>query len=156
MSLVQYARFLATGGVVGAITVGCRELIGWLLSADNPARYSLSVVTAYAIGIVLSFIINRRYTFKDVGRIETGPSFLRFLAVALSGLLLTWLLSLTIRYETPWLIAGIGRYSATAAFAIATLISTAVTYPLNALVVFRRGRGAAQTARRDVARARGA
>jgi putative flippase GtrA len=152
MSLGEYARFLVTGVVVGVITIGCRELIGWLLRPDNPAAYSLSVVTAYAIGIVLSYIINRRYTFNDVGRIETGPSFLRFGGIALLGLLLTWLLSLTIRYETSWLIAP-GRYSAMAAFAIATLISSAVTYPLNALLVFRR---TDESPRRDLARVRGA
>jgi putative flippase GtrA len=85
---------------------------------------------------VLSFLINRRYTFEGVGRLGEWSSFLRFMLVAISGLVLTWLLSLAIRYETAWLIRP-GKYSATAAFVIAALISTAVTYPLNALVVFR-------------------
>ncbi len=155
MSLIQYARFLATGGVVGAITVGMRELIGWLLSADDPANYSVSVLSAYAGGIALSYTINRRYTFRDAVGIEAWPSLVRFVGVALAGLFLTWLFSLTIRYETSWLIAP-GRYSATSAFAIATLISTAVTYPLNALVVFRRAGRAAEPAPRDVAPARDA
>lgn len=141
MSLAQYARFLTTGGAVGALTVACRELIGWLLGADDPARYSISIVTAYAIGIVLSFIINRRYTFRYAGRLGVWASFLRFLGVALAGLLLSWSLSLTLRYETSWAIEP-GRFSALAAFAIATILSSAVTYPLTATVVFRRERQA--------------
>jgi putative flippase GtrA len=136
MSLLQYARFLASGGVVGALTVGFRELIGLSLGADNPLCYSVSVVSAYAGGIVLSFLINKLYTFKDVNGIVAWSSLIRFVPVALAGLSLTWLLSLTIRYESHWVIAA-GKYSATVAFAAATLISTAITYPLNALVVFR-------------------
>jgi putative flippase GtrA len=150
MSLAQYARFLATGGAVGALTVACRELIGWLLGADNPACYSISVLTAYAIGIVLSFIINRRYTFNDCDTLGIRSTFLRFLGVALSGLLLTWSFSLTIRYQTSWLIAS-GSYSGMAAFAVATLLASAVTYPLTALVVFRRGRRADEALRREAA-----
>jgi putative flippase GtrA len=150
MSLIQYARFLAIGGVVGAITVGCRELIGFLLGADEPFRYSVSVLTAYAIGIVLSFLINRRHTFRDIGRSPKWASFLRFVLVAILGLFLTWLLALTIRYETSWLIAP-GKYSASAAFVLAALISTAITYPLNALLVFRSFRRTNEPLPTDVA-----
>jgi putative flippase GtrA len=150
MSLIQYARFLTAGGIVGAITVACRELIGWWLGADNPARYSISVVTAYAIGIVLSFTLNRRYTFRYAGTLGTWPSFVRFLGVALLGLLLTWALSLAIRYQTAWAIEP-GRYSAMAAFAVATLLATAVTYPLTAAVVFRRARHADERMQQEAA-----
>jgi putative flippase GtrA len=138
MSLIQYARFLAVGGAIGLICIGCRALIGFVLGADTAARYSISVLTAYAGGILLSFLINGRYTFKDVSGNPEWSSFPSFVLVAVTGLMSTWLLSVLIRYETTsWM--ALGRYSGTIAFAIATLTSTALTYPLNALLVFRRG-----------------
>jgi putative flippase GtrA len=147
-------RFLVTGGVVGVLTVGFREAIGLILGSNDATHYSISVLTAYACGIVLSFLINRHYTF-GVGRKAAWSRFLRFVPVALTGLLSTWLLSLAIRYETSWLIVP-GKYSATAAFALATLISTAITYPLTALVVFRADRQSDEHLRQNAIGARGA
>ena len=136
MSLIQYTRFLVIGAGIGIITVGCRALIGAVLGPDDAVRYSISVVMAYAGGILLSFLVNGRYTFRDRATNARWSSLPAFVLVALAGLLSTWCLSLVIRYETgSWIV--LGKYSATAAFAIATLLSTGLTYPLNALVVFR-------------------
>jgi putative flippase GtrA len=139
MSLSQYARFLVIGAFVGLITVGCRELIARILVTDNAAYYSLSVVLAYALGIVLAYTLNRRHTFDQRETSATCSRFALFALIALLGAFCTWLLSLLLRYGMH-LNALLGEHAAAAAFALAALLSTLVTYPLNARFVFRRAR----------------
>ncbi len=130
LSLAQYARFLFIGGVVGLFSLACRELIGRGLGDSTELRYSISVLTAYVAGIVLSFCLNRALTFRS--RVtSTWSRFPAFVAVACTGMLLTWLLALSLRH-LDGLEGLFGRYSATAAFAVATLLATLITYPLNA------------------------
>jgi len=136
MSFLQYARFLITGAVVAAITVGCRELIGRFLFADTPFYYSLSVVLAYVVGIILSFLLNQMFTFRRKATEGDWLQFARFVAIALVGMLSTWLISLGLRYGLS-LDRYIGTLAAAAAFATAAFLSSAITYPLNALLVFR-------------------
>jgi putative flippase GtrA len=137
MSLTQYVRFLVSGAVVAVITIACRELIGSLLGADTALYYSVSVVLAYAIGIVLSFVINQRFTFQTTAASRDWSKFLVFVGIALAGMASTWALSLTLRYGLG-LEAALGDISAGVAFALAALLSSALTYPLSALLVFRR------------------
>ena len=138
MSPVQYARFLATGAAVAVVTIGCRELIGLVLGGDDAVRYSISVILAYAIGIAISFWGNRRFTFQQLAAEQTGTKFAMFVVVALIGMLSTWLLSLALRYGLR-LERFIGKpSSASVAFATAALLSSLITYPLNALFVFSK------------------
>jgi putative flippase GtrA len=139
MSLSQYARFLVIGGFVGLITVGCRELIGRMLVTDSAAYYSLSVVLAYALGIALTYVLNRRHTFNQRDTSASYSTFALFALIALLGAFCTWMLSLLLRYGAH-LNALLGNCAAAAAFALAALLSTLITYPLNARFVFRRGR----------------
>jgi putative flippase GtrA len=139
LSLSQYTRFLLVGAVVGLITVACRELIGRLLGVDNAARYSVSVVSAYALGIVLAYLLNRRHTFAQHEVAPSYGNFALFALIAVMGALCTWLLSLALRYGAH-LNDRLGAYAAATAFALAALLSTLVTYPLNARFVFRRAR----------------
>jgi putative flippase GtrA len=135
LSLGQYARFMLVGGFVGVVTVACRELLGHVLHADTPQAYSLSVVVAYAVGLVLSFLINHRFTFKEPAAQRSWRKFAQFVAVALTGMLITWALSLALRYGLR-LDAVIGPAAKLAAFATAALASSALTYPLSSLFVF--------------------
>lgn len=135
MSFAQYARFLFVGGIVGVLTIGCRELIAHVLASDTPVLYSVSIVCAYAIGIATSFALNSRFTFK-ASRSFDWYKFARFIVIALVGMLSTWLLSLLLRYGLK-LHVVFGDASAGVAFAVATLLSSLITYPLNASVVFR-------------------
>jgi putative flippase GtrA len=145
MSLSQYARFLLVGGFVGLITLGARELVGRVLIADNAAYYSVSVLIAYALGIALSYALNRRHTFNLAGGSSGYSDFALFALIALGGALSTWMLSLALRYGAH-LEMLLGRSSATVAFALATLLSSLITYPLNAQFVFRRSSSAVETA----------
>ena len=135
----QYAKFLAVGTFVGLVTVGLRELIGRILGADNATYYSLSVVLAYAVGIVLSYALNRRATFGADSSSATVTAFVLFTAIALLGTASTWAFSLLIRYGAH-LSVLLGNFAAAAAFALAAVVSTLITYPLNARFVFRRSR----------------
>lgn len=135
MSLGQYARFLMVGAFVGVVSVACRELSGYLLGADTRENYMLSVALAYTLGIGLSFWMNHRFTFIAEGRSVNWRAFARFTAIAVVGLISTWLLSLTLRYGAH-LDALIGRLAKPAAFATATLLSSVLTYPLNSRFVF--------------------
>jgi putative flippase GtrA len=139
LSLGQYARFMFVGGFVGVVTVACRELLGHILHADTPQAYSLSVVAAYAIGLVLSFLINHRFTYNGPAAQRNWRKFAQFVAVALVGMLITWALSLALRYGLR-LDALIGSLAKPVAFATAALASSALTYPLNSLFVFRESR----------------
>jgi putative flippase GtrA len=134
MCLAQYSRFIVVGGLVAVITIACRELIGYLLGPDTPLLYSMSVVAAYGLGIVLSFVLNRQFTFGS----KSGygwSRFGRFVAIAIFGMFLTWLLSIALRYGLR-LQSVFGDASAGIAFATAAFLSSVLTYPLNALLVF--------------------
>ena len=112
-------------------------MIGYLLPGETAFYYSLSVVLAYVIGIGLSFLINQRFTFQQAG--GNKSKFLVFVAIAITGLVSTWLLSLTLRYGLR-LDSFLGDVAPACAFAAAALLSSALTYPLNALFVFREPR----------------
>lgn len=135
MSLTRYARFLVVGAFVGILTVGCRELIGRILVVDTRLTFTVSIVLAYAFGITLGFLLNHRFTFDADGTSRNAGMFLRFVVVAVIGLVLTWLLSFTFRYAAN-LDAQIGPAAKPAAFAIAALLASLITYPLNARFVF--------------------
>jgi putative flippase GtrA len=137
MSLGQYARFLIIGAFVGIVSVACRELIGYLLGADTAWNYSLSVASAYAVGIMLSFLLNHRFTFGGDDSSRNWRIFSRFVMIAVVGLVSTWLLALALRYGAR-LDARIGSAAKLVAFVTATLLSSLLTYPLNARFVFGR------------------
>ena len=61
--------------------------------------------------------------------------FLHFTAIAIVGLVSTWILALALRYGTH-LDAYIGSAAKLVAFATATFLSSLLTYPLNARFVF--------------------
>lgn len=145
MSVTRYARFLLVGALVGILTVGCRELIGRILIVDTRLTFTVSVVLAYAFGITVSFLLNRRFTFDGQGTSHNAGTFLRFVAIALVGLVLTWLLSFTFRYAAN-LDAQIGPAAKPTAFAVAALLASLLTYPLNARFVFGSARTVSPTA----------
>lgn len=138
MSLHRYVRFIAVGGLVGIATVGARGLIAHSLGADTARHYSVSVVTAYGLGILLSFALNRRFTFQEESA-SRAPwrALVPFTVFALAGLGSTWMFALLLRYGLA-LGEVLGRSTADAAFAVAAILSTAITYPLNARLVFGR------------------
>jgi putative flippase GtrA len=127
------------------LSIAARELFGWLLGRDDPTRYSISVALGYVAGIVVSYLLNQRFTFGKDKAARNWSRFLPFVGVAMVGLLSTWLMSLALRYGLP-LQSLLGKSSASVAFAFATVLSSLITYPLNALFVFgKKGRATSAT-----------
>jgi len=153
LSLAQYARFLVVGTIAGLFSIACRELFGYLLGADDPRNYSISVALAYAAGIVVSFVLNQRFTFLKDKAERSWSKFIPFVAVAMAGLVCTWLISIALRYGLP-LTALIGKSSASVAFAAATVLASLITYPLNGLFVFGKKSSATNAMRDTVATSR--
>jgi len=153
LSLGQYARFFVVGTIAGLFSIACREIFGHLLGTDDPRHYSVSVALAYMAGIAVSFMLNQRFTFFRDKATHTWSRFIPFVAVALVGLVCTWLISVALRYGLP-LPALIGKSSAPVAFAAATVIASLITYPLNALFVFGRKSSATSAMSATVATSR--
>jgi putative flippase GtrA len=135
------------------LSVASREVFGRLLVPDDALHYSVSVVLAYMVGIAVSFFLNHRFTFLGGAASRNWPRFMLFVAVALVGLVCTWLISLALRYGLP-LPALIGKSSALVAFALATLLASLITYPLNALFVFGEQKSATKATSTTVATSR--
>jgi len=92
-------------------------------------------------GIVVSFVLNQRFTFSAHQEARQWSRFMPFVAVALVGLVCTWLISLALRYGLP-LPALIGKSSASVAFAMATVLASLITYSAQCLFVFGKKRSA--------------
>lgn len=138
LSTRQYSSYLLVGVFVGLVTVGLREVIGALLPADTPFYYSVSIVVVYAIGILLSFVMQRLLTFKSTmacSLIGDLPRLGRFIVVAGIGAGATWLIALGLRYGLAF-DTIFGRYGASMAFGVAAVVASLITYSLNATVVF--------------------
>lgn len=132
-----YLRYLVVGAVVGVLTIALRELFAFMLPADTPAYYALSVVLAYAVGIVCSYYGHHNVTFnmqEPVGGHATA--FTRFTFIAIAGLLATTSMSMLIRYGLP-VDRVLGEYSGSFAFALATILASILTYSLNSAFTFR-------------------
>jgi putative flippase GtrA len=104
-------------------------------------------------GIAVSFVLNQRFTFSAAKAARDWSRFMPFVAVALVGLACTWLISVALRYGLP-LQALIGQSSAAVAFAMATVLASLITYPLNALFVFGNHKSATSATSATVATSR--
>jgi len=132
-----YLRYFVVGAVVGVLTIALRELFAIMLPADTPAYYALSVVLAYAVGIICSYYGHHKVTFsmhEAVGGHATA--FTRFTFIAIAGLLATTSMSMLIRYGLP-VDRLLGEYSGGFAFALATILASILTYSLNSVFTFR-------------------
>jgi putative flippase GtrA len=100
----QFARFVTVGilntGVGLTVIFAAKALLGWADLAAN--------ATGYAVGLVMSFALNRAWTFRDRGRV--GPAVLRFLA----AFVLAYLVNLATVFGLRD-VAGVNSYLAQAA-----------------------------------------
>jgi len=137
VALNQYGRYFVIGGLVGVMTLLLREGIA-RIAGDTPALYLLSVLIAYAIGILISFLLHRYLTFRERLATPAHPlnsALLRFSLIALLGMALTAGMAMAVRYLLA-LDAVFFAYSGAAAFVIASLLTSVVTYALNARLSF--------------------
>jgi putative flippase GtrA len=101
----QFLRFLLFSGLAAAANflVGLffYNFLGW----DGAWGYKLAVMLGFTAGMVVSFCLNRAFTFARSGR-RLHQEMRTFLIVSLGGLLLTVVIAASLRsFVTPWLIA---------------------------------------------------
>jgi putative flippase GtrA len=132
-----YVRYFVVGAIVGVLTIGVREVFAYLLPADTPVYYALSVILAYAVGIVCSYYGHHYLTFRMQEAVDGhATAFTRFASIAIAGLLATTTMSMVIRYGLP-VDRLLGQYAGAFAFALATVLASILTYSLNSAVTFK-------------------
>lgn len=136
LSLSQYRRYALIGALVGVATVCFREFAAFCLPADNAVFYVVSILLAYAFGIILSFSLQLFFTFHRRPGDRNLETFGRFLLVAVLGAASTSALASLIRYGMD-LDVFLGDTAATGAFIAAAFLSSVLTYALSAQFVFR-------------------
>ena len=133
----RYFVYVIVATVVGAITIAIRELLGYLLGADTKLNYAMSVLIAYACGIVLSFVWQARVTFGKRRIDELRSRFSLFAGMAVASSLLAVMISRLLRYE-----GGFDHWFGVAgpaiAFGLAGVLTSVVAYAANARFVFDR------------------
>ncbi|MDP6705671.1 MAG: GtrA family protein [Alphaproteobacteria bacterium] len=103
----QFLKFLLFSGLAAAANflVGLffYNVLGW----DAAWSYKLAVMLGFVAGMVVSFALNRAFTFARSGR-RLHQEMHTFVIVSLGGLLLTVVLAASLRaWTTPWLIAAL-------------------------------------------------
>ncbi|WP_448679308.1 GtrA family protein [Pseudomonas nicosulfuronedens] len=133
--LRQYLRFLLVGGGLAALCVVLREVFGQLFPLGRYV-YAVSVFLAYALCMVLNYLISGRFVYR-LGRRSWGEA-LRFLLVAVVTSLLVSLLADQLFRFLQWL--GGGRYIGAISLMIAALLLSLLSFSLNRKWVYRNGR----------------
>jgi putative flippase GtrA len=132
----QYPTYILVGVGVTLFTVMLRSLIGLLIEDDTVAKYISSIILAYILGILMSFLAHKNITFKTRHRLSIAKSF-NFIAIHFVGMSITLIGSTTLR-ETL-LDARLPReLSKLFAFAASALVLSVITYLLKQYIVFNK------------------
>ncbi len=86
----QFLLFVLTSGTSALVNVISRVGFSTLLS------FELAVLAAYAVGMIIAFILARRYVFTNSG-LSVKRSFAAFALVNLVAVVQTWLVSIGLR-----------------------------------------------------------
>lgn len=82
----QFGVFLVVGGACAAVNFGAGAAIRMVCAGS--AAFAVSVAVGFTAGAVLSFLLNRRYTFR-VDRSPIGPQAWRFTLLSFVAVLLS-------------------------------------------------------------------
>lgn len=134
MPLYQYFRFCVVGGIVGLLALGAMALAELLLPATRVV-YVVEVLVVYAVGVVLSYLLQKRFTFAVPRSERKAAQFHRFVAIALLGAALTTGLSFALKYFFRWP-ESLAGFSGSLSFALACLLTSLLTFFLNRQWVF--------------------
>ena len=78
-------RFLTVGGVCYLITVGLNFLLKWTIFEAKP---TISLIVATAIASVVSYFLNRRWTFESRGKHHSTVEMALFILVTGLGIII--------------------------------------------------------------------
>jgi len=135
ISLRQYASYAVVALVAFFVTISSREAFAWILPADTVWFYTMSMVLAYALGIIVNFTLQHTLTFRLGPSDKSWSMFIGFVAVAAIGAAVTVAAALAFRYLLGFALL-FGDFAGTAAFVAGTVIASLVTYWMNARFVF--------------------
>lgn len=113
-------------GAVGLVNTGVTALVIFLLKLTG-IHYVFYTLAGYAVGITISFFLNRKFTFRSNGK--TSKQALKFLLVTGSLLALTQLLQ--------YLLIDVAGINETIGVILGMVFYTGTGYILNRLFVFR-------------------
>jgi len=114
-------------GAVGLVNTGVTAAVIFLVKLTG-MHYSLYTLAGYAVGITISFLLNRRFTFRKQDN-KAGGQLIKFLCVTISLLLLTQLLQ--------YLLIDLAGINETISVIIGMVFYTGTGYILNRLFVFK-------------------
>jgi len=135
LSLSQYLRYIAVALAALITTVLVRELVQFIMGIDTKITYGASIIFAYTFGIAVNFSLQKRFTFRIAPTGNDARTFLGFVIVALAGVVVTFLAAFALRYGLR-LDNAVGSGAPTIAFLGAAVVSSFLTYALNARYVF--------------------
>jgi putative flippase GtrA len=130
----RYPTYFLVGVGVTLLTILIRSLIGWIVKDDSTSKYLLTIILTYIIGIYLSFVGHKTFTFKVEGKL-TLLQVLRFIGIHVVGMFITLIVSVKLRefcldiFLTPEL-------SKMTAFALSAILVSMITYVLKKRIVF--------------------
>ncbi len=122
----EFFTILRYGGV-GLVNTGVTATVIFLLKLTS-IHYSLYTLAGYAVGIAVSFFLNRRFTFKKQNE-NAGKQAAKFIAVTVSLLLLTQLIQ--------YLLIDIAGINETIGVILGMVFYTGTGYIINRIFVFR-------------------
>ncbi|MFO7612038.1 MAG: GtrA family protein [Clostridia bacterium] len=114
-------------GAVGLVNTGVTAAVIFLLKLTG-IHYVFYTLAGYAVGICVSFFLNRRFTFRKTEKKAAGQV-IKFISVTVSLLLLTQLLQ--------YLLIDVSGFSETAGVIAGMVFYTGTGYILNRIFVFR-------------------
>jgi putative flippase GtrA len=122
--LGKYPTYFIVGGFVTSVVIILRHIIGGFLQR-SPEGFVISIVAVYAVGIILSYILQSRFTFQTQ-KTQTRSFKYKFLAYVTVQLLLPWPISI--------------KFQDTIAFIIASFITSVATYTVSKMHIFKQVR----------------
>lgn len=110
----QFGVFLIVGGLSAAVNFLSGAAIR--LVSTSGVVYAISIVVGMFTGSVMSFFLNRRFTFK-VDDEPAGPQALRFALASVGAIFLGWafaevLFAIWVALGSPWLSRASGESAA--------------------------------------------
>ena len=85
---MQIIKFLGNSGLAALVNILTGHFLYGVLGLSVGWQYSFSVATAFLVGMVVSYTLNRRFTFEPSGR-RKRRELPDFLLVSLGGLAIT-------------------------------------------------------------------
>jgi putative flippase GtrA len=139
----EYLSYFLVGAVLAVVVIVLRHLIGLSLP-DSPFFYGVSIVTVYVFGILASYCLQRRFTFRSHTHTTQQFPLLRFFVVAGMVSVFSTIAAFVFRYVLMF-DALFGDFGASAAFLCAMLCASIINYIANATYVFARRDPAGQS-----------